>query len=159
MDSHRSDHFDMKAYQGRWYEIARYPFLYDISYGKVYTEYTYQPDSKTFKTKITGFIAAPGELSDKLYIEEGLMWNRESDLGTGKFRIKTLEPVGEERDYWVLETDYTSYALIGNSAKTHFCILSRTPNISRRILNMLLEKALQYGYELNFIEIDYRMIY
>jgi apolipoprotein D and lipocalin family protein len=144
--------FDMEKYQGRWYEIARYPFLYEINYNKIHADYTYEPDSNMFKIKNTALI------DDKLYIEEGLIWNRQADMNTGRFRIMYYEPAGKQRDYIVIETDYNNYALIGDLSKTHFCILSRTPRISKRDLNMLLTKALEYGYDLKFIEIDYNVI-
>ena len=57
-------------------------------------------------------------------------------------------------DYWILDTDYKQYALVGDPSGQYLWILSRSTSLSHHILDKLKDKAKSMGYDLNDLIIN-----
>jgi apolipoprotein D and lipocalin family protein len=68
----------------------------------------------------------------------------------GKLRLRFTDglPSDGKSDYWVLLTDYKSYACVGNADKSQLWILSRTPSMSQCLFDAI-KRALsaRFGYD------------
>ncbi|AYV86124.1 MAG: hypothetical protein Solivirus9_5 [Solivirus sp.] len=139
--------FNAERYSGRWYQVGKYPFYYEPeACAKSYTDYKYNAQSGTLS--VHNFCTGPDYLDEV----EGLLWNRQEDEDTGKFQVQFFRFDSSPSDYIILDTDYTSYSLVGNSEGTLFWILSRTPKIEKRLLNRVLGLAQYYGYNIDLLE-------
>lgn len=127
--------FDGIKYSGKWYEIAKFPLKWEIGCSNAMAEYTYAPVSKMLYVK------------NSCETKDGNIYSR---TGTASFtetsgKLKLLFNDGLPNDgisdYWVLSTDYVSYALVGGPTKEFLWVLSRSPQMSqclyKRIVNTL----------------------
>ncbi len=70
----------------------------------------------------------------------------ESDSNVGKLQV-TFAPNWLSwmklayGDYWVIDTNYSSYALVGDSSRQYLWILSRTPQLNLQDMAKLTEEA------------------
>jgi len=137
---------DLNRYLGKWYEIARFPHSFEKDLVGVTATYSLREDGK-IKVLNQGYKnTLDGELS----------------VAEGKAKIPNkLEPAKLKvsffwifyGDYNVLELDENyQYVMIGSSTDKYFWILSRTPQMEPAIYEMLLEKALKRGYNLDKLE-------
>lgn len=134
---------DLNRYLGKWYEIARFPHSFEKNLVGVTATYSLRDDGK-IKVLNQGYKnSLDGELS----------------VAEGKAKIPNkLEPAKLKvsffwifyGDYNVLELDENyQYVMIGSSSDKYFWILSRTPQMSPDVYEMLLEKARKRGYNLD----------
>ncbi len=141
--------FDPDAYEGTWYEIARYPNHFQSDCVKSQACYHWDPAKKTMKVcnrcvtkdgkviKIVGYATATkgvrsGELEVTFPDVKG------SAPGTSK---------GRESDYWVYWTDYENLAIVGNRNKTQVWILSRTESISSAQFDLVKLSVRGLGFD------------
>ena len=137
---------DLNRYLGTWYEIARFPHSFEKDLVGVTATYSMRDDGK-IKVVNQGYKnTLGGELS----------------VAEGKAKIPDKSEPGKLKvsffwifygDYFVLELDENyQYVMIGSSSPKYFWILSRTPQMSPEIYEMLLDKARKRGYNLNKLE-------
>lgn len=141
------EHVDLNRYAGIWYEIARFPHR--------------------FEKDLVGVTATYNLLSNNKIevLNQGYKYNLNGELkrAIGKAKVPNPDRPGHLRvsfflffyaDYLILELDEENYqyALIGSSSDNYLWILSRTPQMSDDIYNMLVEKALKWGYDVSKLE-------
>ncbi|CAG9859685.1 unnamed protein product [Phyllotreta striolata] len=127
--------FNVSAYLGKWYEQEKYPIIFELGGECITAEYTLKDDGtvKVFnKMTVAGFPSS---------IEGSATLN--STTGEAKLVVTFNVPIAVHSPYWVLSTDYTSYAVVWScqdvlvaSASTAW-ILTRDQNPPRS----LIEKA------------------
>jgi len=135
---------DVRRYLGRWYEIARFNHSFERGMVGVSADYSLN-NNGTIKVVNRGY---KGALDGKL------------KQITGKAKIPNPKDSGKLRvsfflffysDYYVLELDKENYAyaLVGSSSSTYLWILSRTPQLSKVIIDELLRKAEKRGFDVS----------
>jgi apolipoprotein D and lipocalin family protein len=132
---------DLNRYQGKWYEIAAIPTKFEKGCTNVTSEYSLQKDGSLRIVNECRVIES-GNLK-KTYSKALL-----KDPGTNsKFKLKIRGPF--KRDYQVLEVGNNyDYALVGNESRTRLWILSRKPILAKNIVDRLMEKAKNEGFDI-----------
>lgn len=130
---------DLERYLGTWYEIARFDHSFERGLEGVTATYSFRPDG-LIRVVNQGFKNSP---------------NGEKSVAVGK--AKTTSEPGKLKvsfflffyaDYNILELDEEyQWVLIGSSSDRYLWILSRTPELQKDTLQIILEKAAQRGYE------------
>ena len=129
---------DLNRYAGKWYEIARYTLWFEKGMDQVTAEYILQPNKKWVKVINSGY--KNGHLKNivgKAFI---------SDSTNSKLRVQFFWPF--RGDYWIIDLaeDY-SWAVVSDRKKSSLWILSRTPQLDEAILDQLMDKLMQLGYD------------
>ena len=133
---------DLNRYLGKWYEIARFDHRFERGLVGVTAEYSLLPDGK-IRVINSGY---KGSYTGKHNVAEGKAKVPDPSR-PGQLKVSFF--LWFYGDYNVLELDQEnySYALVGSSSDNYLWILSRTPQISGEIRELLLEKARQRGYD------------
>ena len=133
---------NIKRYMGKWYEIARFDHKFERGKVGVTANYSLNDDG-TILVVNSGY--------------NGTL-NGELETATGKAKQPNSKHPGELKVsfFWIFYAQYNileldqeeySYALIGSSNDKYLWILSRTPQMPKKTLNMLLQKAKDRGYD------------
>ncbi|KAF8033786.1 hypothetical protein BT93_C0139 [Corymbia citriodora subsp. variegata] len=141
--------FDVKRYTGRWYEIARFPSIFEKK-NAVDTRATY-----TLKDDGTLKVLNEGWVDGKRDYVEGTAYKADPSSDEAKLKVKFYVPprlpifpvVG---DYWVLylDAEYQN-AVVGQPDRKLLWILSRKSHIDDKIYNQLVQKAIDEGYDVS----------
>src|SRR5690349_17894126 len=119
---------DLTRYQGKWYEIARFPNRFEKSCASdVSATYTLNSDNSI--RVVNECRKANGEMKRA----EGKARKADSDGPTSKLEVRfapaflSFLPV-VWGDYWVIDLapDY-SYSVVGDASRDYLWVLSRTP--------------------------------
>ena len=130
---------DLERYLGTWYEIARYEHFFEKDCKNVSANYSIM-DEETIKvinkcTKI--------QTNEK---KEAMGRAYAIDETNSKLKVSFFRPF--YGDYWILDSDDDyKYAIIGTPTKEYLWILSREKTISDEVLNKLLEKISNMGFD------------
>ena len=133
---------DIKRYMGKWHEIARFDHKFERDKVGVTANYSLNDDGTI------------------LVVNSGYNGTLNGELETAKGKAKQPNPKypGELKVsfFWIFYAQYNileldqeeySYALIGSSNDKYLWILSRTQQMPKETLNMLLQKAKDRGYD------------
>lgn len=138
---------DLNRYQGRWYEIARYPNRFEKKCLRGTTAtYTLKPNGKIevlneCVTKNGRLSAARGEAKvvDK--------------TTNSKLKVRFAPPFLSFLpfvwgNYWIVDIDPDyRYVAIGDPKRKYFWILSRTPQLESTTYESIIEHARQLGFD------------
>lgn len=142
VDNHTVEYVDINRFLGKWYEIARFPHSFEKGLVGVTAEYSMRENGK-IKVVNQGYKKIlDGELS----------------RAVGKAKIPDPQKTGHLRvsffwifysDYLIMELDEENYswAVIGSSSSKYLWILSRTPNLEESLLNDIISKVKNRGYD------------
>lgn len=143
LDKNTVKELDLNRYLGTWYEIARFPHSFEKNLVGVTATYSLREDGK-IKVLNQGY---KNTLNGVLSVAEGKA-KIPNKAEPGKLKVSFFWIF--YGDYNVLELDENyQYVMIGSSSDKYFWILSRTPQMSPEIYEMLLEKARKRGYNLD----------
>jgi apolipoprotein D and lipocalin family protein len=132
--------FDLKRYEGRWYEIARLDHPFERNQTNVTATYSASPDggmlilNRGYDTKSQKWKTADGHAK------------MVGDPGTGSFKSKVYSPFYATYHVIALDQKNYSHALVSSEDKDHLWILSRSPYMNERTLAELKSKAASLGY-------------
>ncbi|XP_063700905.1 apolipoprotein D-like [Culicoides brevitarsis] len=99
------ENFSAESYLGTWYEYEKYPFIFEVGGKCITAEYTYRPDGKIGVTN--------RQLNRILGSENSINGYAEADVGEPAKLTVTFPSVSANGSpYWVLGTDYESYAVV-----------------------------------------------
>jgi apolipoprotein D and lipocalin family protein len=136
------DDFDVSRYLGKWYEIARYPNSFEAGCYGVTAEYLLLGDGRirVLNTCREGSVDGPAT------IQSGTA----EYVAPGKLEVTFFWPFAA--DYWVIDLgeDY-EYAVVGEPQRQFFFILSRTPSLDDEVLDGILDRMYQWGYDPNVL--------
>jgi apolipoprotein D and lipocalin family protein len=136
---------DLNRYKGVWYEIARLPNFFERKLKCISATYTLRDDGK-----IT-VLNAGNYISDKLKStsSKGVAWIPDK-TSPAKLKVQFFWPFSG--DYWImyLDKDYR-YVLVGDPSLKYLWILSREKKMDEMTIQMLLQKAIDNGYDVKSI--------
>ncbi|XP_058060064.1 apolipoprotein D-like [Anopheles bellator] len=96
--------FDTYAYLGRWYEQEKYPFFFELGGRCITADYTLNPD---------GTIGVLNRQKNSLTGNENSISGSARIVKSAKLAVKfPSAPFNVEAPYWVIGTDYKSYAVV-----------------------------------------------
>ncbi len=139
---------DLKRYQGKWYEIARYPNRFQ--------EKCLGDTTATYTIKKEGVVEVINECRTK---------DGKTDRAKGKAKVVDKDTNAKLKvrfapawlsflpmvwgDYWVidLEREDYSYAVIGDPSREYLWILSRTPELEEDTYAKIVEKIESNGFD------------
>lgn len=133
---------DLNRYIGKWYEIARYDHSFERGLQATTAEYAFRDDGMISVTN-SGHVGSP---QGKLKVAHGKA-KQPNPQDPGKLKVSFF--LWFYGDYYILDLDEVnySYVLIGSSSDKYLWILSRTPQMEKEVLDMLLNKAREFGYD------------
>jgi apolipoprotein D and lipocalin family protein len=136
---------DLSKYQGTWYEIARLPNYFERKLKCISATYTLRDDGKITVLNKGNYIAPPNKPSSS----EGVAWIPDKN-STAKLKVQFFWPFSG--DYWImyLDQDYR-FVLVGDPARKYLWILCREKNLEETTYKMLLQKAIDNGYDVTSI--------
>ena len=130
-----------ERYVGLWYEIARYPNVFQLDCaGGTTAEYTLRDDGRidVINTCHTGSIDGPEKKVEGVARIVDDETNAKLKVGFGLF----------EGNYWIigLDEDY-QWAVVGEPSRRFLWILSRTPLLDDDIYESILTLIEEKGYD------------
>ncbi|XP_054153595.1 apolipoprotein D-like [Oppia nitens] len=137
------DNFDVNRYMGKWYEIMKYPMLWETGL-KCVTQTLMANSNGTLSVKNAGVY----KLIDYPVSITGLAISNYTDPAKLTVEFKPFPYYTSRSKLWILETDYSNYALAYSCINPPFVpfnienawILSRKPNLNPQIVELLRER-------------------
>lgn len=130
---------DLERYQGRWFEIARYPARFERKCARNTTaQYT------LVDGKIRVVNACTTESGD-LLVTRG--WANVEDTSTNA-KLSVRFGAFARGSYWILDlaSDY-SFAVVGDPSRRYLWILSRTPALDEHVFGRICDTLPSFGYD------------
>lgn len=140
---------DLERYTGTWYEIARLPNSFERKLKCTSATYTLRDDGKITVLNKGHYITDPAKVSSI----KGVAWVPDKNV-KAKLKVQFFWPFSG--NYWImyLEKDY-KYVLVGDPALKFLWILSREKKMDEITYKMLLQKAIDNGYDVGpIIKVD-----
>ena len=127
---------ELNKYLGTWYEIARYPNSFEEGCSDVTANYTLKENGEI---KVTNTCVKDGKSNDAIGVAYAT--NEENT----KLKVSFFRPF--YGDYWVimLSDDY-NYAVVGNPSREYLWILSRTSQLPKDVIDVIVQKLPEFGY-------------
>ena len=132
---------DLTRYQGTWYEIARLPNFFEKKLKCISAKYTIRDDGKITVLNSGNYIASPNKPSSS----EGVAWIPDKN-SPAKLKVQFFWPFSG--DYWImyLDKDYR-YVLVGDPSYKYLWILCRERKLDETTYKMLIQKAVENGFD------------
>ena len=140
-------HVDLSKYIGTWYEIAKLPAWFEKDCFGVTATYSVRDDGDIKVVNSCHKKTLDGPIKDAV----GKAWVVDK-ISNAKLRVRFFWPFAG--DYWIIDLDDKNYqyAVVGDPGRNYFWVLSRTPQMNETLLNELLDRAKQQGYDLEKLE-------
>lgn len=145
------DFVDVEKYMGKWYEIAKYPVIFERGLVGVTAEYTLLDDGKV-RVVNQGFRR---DFDGDLSLIEGTakVANRVTNAKlTVQFGPIPFSLFGS--NYWIigLDEDY-EYAVVSDRCRNTLWILSRTPQMDSQVYDEIVFWLAQNGFDTDRLEL------
>jgi apolipoprotein D and lipocalin family protein len=143
---------DLNRYQGQWFEVARLPNRFqDLCKSNVNA--TYSVDSAG-RVKVENRC-----LTEKNELKQVVGEARSVNVGNSKLEVR-FAPTWLSwlplvwGDYWVLylESDYSA-AVVGSPDRKFLWVLSRSQQMSKARMDLLLDKARLQGFPVDLVQV------
>ena len=133
---------DINRYTGKWYEIARLPNFFERKLKCASATYTLRPDGKITVLNAGNYLTDPQKTSSI----KGVAWIPDKK-SPAKLKVQFFWPFSG--DYWImcLDNDY-KYVLVGDPARRYLWILAREKKMEETTYKMLIQKAVDNGYDI-----------
>jgi apolipoprotein D and lipocalin family protein len=136
---------DLKRYQGFWYEIARLPNYFERKLKCTSATYTLRDDGKITVLNQGHYISDPQKTSSIT----GVAWIPDKNA-PAKLKVQFFWPFSG--NYWILDLDSNyKWVLVGDPSMKYLWILAREKIMDDKIYTMLLQKAIDNGYDVTSI--------
>ena len=136
---------DLNRYKGLWYEIARLPNFFERKLKCTSATYTLRDDGRITVLNKGNYLTEP----EKSTSSQGVAWIPDKN-SPAKLKVQFFWPFSG--DYWIMELDKEyRYVLVGDPAHKYLWILSREKKMDEVTYNMLLQKAVENGYDIKSI--------
>jgi len=131
---------DLNKYAGTWYEIARLPFTFESRLKCITATYSLREDGRITVLNKGHYISNP----EKINTAKGVAFVPDKNF-PAKLKVQFFWPF--RGNYWImhLDTDY-KFVLIGEPSFRYLWILARENKLDDPVLQMLLKKATDAGY-------------
>jgi apolipoprotein D and lipocalin family protein len=137
------ENFKLQAYLGTWYEIARLEHKFEKGMEAITATYSMREDGGV-KVLNKGYRTAEKEWNEA---EGKAYFVGDSDVGF--LKVSFFGPF--YGSYIVMDTDYETYTMISGPDLSYFWILARTPTLDDTVLQRLLAKAKEAGFDTNVL--------
>jgi apolipoprotein D and lipocalin family protein len=136
---------DLNRYKGTWYEIARLPNFFEKKLKCISATYTLREDGKITVQNAGNYISDP----QKATSSKGVAWVPDKN-SPAKLKVQFFWPFSG--DYWImyLDKDY-SYVLVGDPSYKYLWILARERKMDETTFKLLIQKAIDSGYDVKSI--------
>ena len=138
-------YLDINHFLGQWYEIASIPIFFQ-AHCVCTRSYFERKDDHFEATNICRDSSPHGEIDEA---------NAEAWIAPGshnaKFEVQFIWPL--KNDYWIiyLDQDYR-HAIAATPDRKYLWILSRSPHVTEAQYQLLVEKASERGFNLNYLK-------
>jgi apolipoprotein D and lipocalin family protein len=133
-------HVDLNRYLGLWYEIARYPNIFQKGCVGSTAMYTARPDGE-----IDVLNSCRDEQDGSLHEARGRAWVVSNDAGNARLKVSFFWPF--RGDYWIIDVGQEyEYAVVGTPNREYLWILSRNPSIDPDVLAKILQHIENQGF-------------
>jgi apolipoprotein D and lipocalin family protein len=132
---------DLNRYKGTWFEIARLPIYFEKKLKCVSATYTLRDDGKITVLNKGFYITDPKKSASS----SGVAWIPDKN-SPAKLKVQFFWPFSG--NYWILhlEKDYR-YVLVGDPSYKYLWILAREKEMDEITYSMLLQLAVDQGYD------------
>ncbi len=139
------ENVDLNRYTGTWYEIARLPNYFERKLKCITATYTLRDDGRITVLNKGHYITDSSRESSI----KGIAWVPDKNV-PAKLKVQFFWPFSG--DYWILylDKDY-KFVLIGEPSYKYLWILSRETKMDEITYRMLMQKAIDNGYDLKSI--------
>jgi len=133
------ENFKLSEYLGTWYEIVRLEHRFEKGMEAITATYSMREDAgvkvlnKGFRTKEQEWNEAEGKAYFVGNTDEGFL------------KVSFFGPF--YGSYIIMDTDYETYTMISGPDLSYFWILARTPTLDQKVLESLLAKAKDAGFD------------
>ncbi len=136
---------DLNRYKGKWYEIARLPNYFERKLKCTSADYALREDGRITVVNAGNYITDPGKSTSA----KGVAWVPDKN-SPAKLKVQFFWPFSG--DYWImhLDKDYR-YVLVGDPSLKYLWILAREKKMDEPTYKMLLQKAIDNGYDVKSI--------
>ena len=136
---------DLNRYKGTWYEIARLPNFFERKLKCTSATYTLRDDGKITVLNKGNYLSDP----QKSTSAKGVAWIPDIK-SPAKLKVQFFWPFSG--NYWIMELDTEyKYVLVGDPSYKYLWILAREKKMDEATYAMLLQKAVQKGYDVKSI--------
>jgi len=132
--------FEKEKYLGKWYEIARYDFVFEKNLNNTTAEYALRNDGK-----ISVLNRGYNYVTKKWSEAKGKAKFRGADT-KGELEVSFFGPFYAAYNVIALDNDY-QYALVAGNSLKYLWILSREKTIPSEVKNNYLSIAESLGYD------------
>jgi apolipoprotein D and lipocalin family protein len=131
---------DIDRYAGKWYEIAKYPVVFENGCVDVTAEYTLLEDGTV---RVVNTCGSPDGSSREIV---GTAVVTDSSTNA-KLSVSFFGPLFAA-PYWIIDLDEDyRYAVVGDPSRELLWILSRTPSLDDATLSEILGRLPEFGYD------------
>jgi apolipoprotein D and lipocalin family protein len=136
---------DLNRYKGLWYEIARLPNFFERKLKCTSATYTIRDDGRITVLNKGYYISDPKKSTSS----KGIAWVPDKN-SPAKLKVQFFWPFSG--DYWIMELDKDyQYVLVGDPSVKYLWILAREKKMNESTYKMLLQKAIDNGYDVRTI--------
>lgn len=135
------DNFRLEKYLGKWYEIARLDHSFERGLTRITTDYSLRSDGGV-RVLNRGYSAGDSlwkEAEGKAYFVQ--------DSNLGYLKVSFFGPFYGSYIVFGLDQENYQYSLVCGPDKSYLWILSRTPKLDKDILDALITKAAESGFD------------
>ncbi len=143
------NNFDLNRYLGKWYEIARLDHSFERGLTRISAEYSMREDGGV-KVLNKGFSIADNEWTQA---EGKAYFVNEPDQGY--LKVSFFGPFYGSYVIFELDKENYQYTFVSGPDTSYLWLLSRTPTVSRELIEKFIEKSEAAGFdtdELIFVE-------
>ena len=127
--------FELNRYLGKWYEIARLDHSFERGLSNITAEYSLREDGN-LRVLNRGYNIKKNKWQDA---EGKAKFTGSNDIGS--LKVSFFGPFYGGYNIIELDKQNYQYVMIAGNDRSYFWILSRTPELSPKILKMLIAKA------------------
>ncbi|MEW6468892.1 MAG: lipocalin family protein [Bacteroidota bacterium] len=135
------NYVDLNLYAGKWYVVACIPTVFDRNWEDITETYTVNP-SGSFNI-YTSFRKPSGRtrtIRSKAFIDRS--------SGNARWKVQFVWPL--RAHYWIIElADDYSYTVVGHPKKKFLYIMSRSPFMKDELLQAIIGRCSQKGYDIS----------
>lgn len=135
------DGFDVNRYLGTWYEIVRLDHSFEKGLEKVTAHYSLREDGGV-RVINSGYDPRKKEWKEA----QGRAYFVDSPT-VGRLKVSFFGPFYGSYNIIALDKERYEYALVCGPNTSYLWILSRTPEMERGLLNLLIDKAKRWGFK------------
>lgn len=136
---------DLNRYKGLWYEIARLPNYFERKLKCTSATYSLRDDGRITVLNKGNYLADPKKSTSA----QGVAWIPDKNY-PAKLKVQFFWPF--TGNYWIMDLDKEyRYVLVGDPSLKYLWILCREKKMDESTYQMLLQKAIDNGYDVKSI--------